>query len=87
MRSRCKTRHDGIVVTTDQGTTLLDGQLHQLSFTPNPNITDSISVTTDPANGLNGGLSVVIRGEPIAMSQSGDLATQLRLRDNGCRNS
>jgi flagellar hook-associated protein 1 FlgK len=78
-----QTGDNGIVVTTDQGTTLLDGQVHQLSFTPTPNITDSMSVTADPATGLTGGLSAVtVDGQPIAMSQSGDLAAQLQLRDN-----
>ena len=77
-----QTGDNGIVVTTDQGTTLLDGQVHKLSFTPTPHITDSMSVTADPANGLSGGLSAVtVDGQPIAVSQNGDLAGQLQLRD------
>lgn len=74
--------NNGIVVTTDQGTVLYDGQVHQLAFTQTPTITDGMSVTADPATGQTGGLSAVtVDGQPIAMSQNGDLAGQLQLRD------
>jgi flagellar hook-associated protein 1 FlgK len=74
--------NNGLAVTTDQGTTLYDGSVHQLAFTPTPNITDGMSVTADSATGQTGGLSAVtVDGQPISMSQNGDLAGQLELRD------
>jgi flagellar hook-associated protein 1 FlgK len=73
---------NGIIVTTDQGTTLWDGQAHDLQFTPTPNIPDTLAVTADPAAGISGGLSqVTVAGQPIAMSQSGSIAANLQLRD------
>ena len=74
--------NNSITVTTDQGTTLYDGSVHQLGFTPTPNIPSQLQQTADPANGYSGGLSAVtVDGQPIAMSQSGDIAAQLQLRD------
>ncbi len=74
--------NNSITVTTDQGTTLYDGTVHQLSFTPTPNIPSQLQQTADPANGYIGGLSAVtVDGQPIAMSQNGDIAAQLQLRD------
>jgi flagellar hook-associated protein 1 FlgK len=74
--------NNGIVVTTDGGTTLYDGSAHPLSFTPTPNIPSQLQETADPANGYVGGLSAVtVDGQPIAISQSGDIAAQLQLRD------
>lgn len=74
--------NNAITVTTDGGTTLYDGTVHALSFTPTPNIPSSLQVTADPANGYTGGLSAVtVDGQPIATSQSGDIAAQLQLRD------
>jgi flagellar hook-associated protein 1 FlgK len=74
--------NNSITVTTDQGTTLYDGSVHQLAFTPTPNIPSQLQQTADPANGYSGGLSAVtVNGQPIAMSQSGDIAAQLQLRD------
>jgi flagellar hook-associated protein 1 FlgK len=71
-----------ITVTTDQGTTLFDGTVHALSFTPTPIIPATMRVTPDPANGLTGGLSnVTVDGQPISMSQSGSIAANLQLRD------
>lgn len=74
--------NNSITVATDQGTTLYDGSVHQLSFTPTPSIPSQLTQTADPANGYSGGLSAVtVDGQPIAMSQSGDIAAQLQLRD------
>ena len=74
--------NNSITVTTDQGTTLYDGEVQPLSFTPTPSIPSQLAVTADPANGYSGGLSqVTVDGQPIAMSQSGDIAAQLQLRD------
>jgi flagellar hook-associated protein 1 len=74
--------NNSITVTTDQGTTLYDGSVHDLDFTPTPNIPSQLQQTADPANGYSGGLSgVTVDGQPIAMSQSGDIAAQLQLRD------
>jgi flagellar hook-associated protein 1 len=73
----------GITVATDGGTTLLDGgTVNDLSFTPASTITPQMQVTADPANGYTGGLSAVtVDGQPIAISQNGDIAAQLQLRD------
>ena len=72
----------GITITTDQGTTLWDGSVHDLSFTATPEIPSQLQVTADPSTGYTGGLSqVTVDGAPIQMSQSGDLAAQLQLRD------
>ena len=66
----------------DQGTTLWDGTEHKLSFTPTANIPSQLQQTADPANGYSGGLSAVtVDGQPMAMSQSGDIAANLQLRD------
>jgi flagellar hook-associated protein 1 len=74
--------NNGIIVTTDQGTTLWDGTEHKLSFTQTPNIPSQLQQTADPANGYTGGLSAVtVDGQPIAMSQTGDIAANLQLRD------
>lgn len=74
--------NNSITVTTDQGTPLFDGEVHALSFSATPNIPSQLQVTADPANGYSGGLSqVTVDGQPIAMSQSGDIAAQLQLRD------
>ncbi len=74
--------NNSITVTTDQGTALYDGNVHDLSFTPTPNIPSQLQQTADPANGYSGGLSrVSVNGQPIAMSQSGAIAAQLQLRD------
>jgi flagellar basal body rod protein FlgB len=74
--------NNGIVVTTDQGTTLFDGQPHDLSFTATPTIPSNMRVTADPTNGYIGGLSsVTVDGQPIAMSQNGSIAANLQLRD------
>jgi len=72
----------GIIVTTDQGTTLWDGSEHKLSFTSTQDIPSQLQVTADPANGYTGGLSqVTVGGQPIQMSQSGSIAANLQLRD------
>lgn len=74
--------NNGIVVTTDQGTTLYDGQVHQLSFTSTPNIPSSMRVDPNTALGQTGGLgTVTVDGQPLAMSQSGSIAADLQLRD------
>jgi flagellar hook-associated protein 1 FlgK len=74
--------NNSITLTTDQGTTLYDGTVHQLAFTPTPDIPSQLQQTADPANGYSGGLSAVtVDGQPIATSQSGDIAAQLQLRD------
>jgi flagellar hook-associated protein 1 FlgK len=74
--------NDSIIVTTDQGTALYDGKVHDLAFTPTPSIPSQLQQTADPANGYSGGLSAVtVNGHPIAMSQTGDIAAQLQLRD------
>jgi flagellar hook-associated protein 1 FlgK len=74
--------NNSITVTTDQGTALYDGSVHDLAFTPTPNIPSQLQQTADPANGYIGGLSAVtVGGQPIAMSQTGDIAAQLQLRD------
>jgi flagellar hook-associated protein 1 FlgK len=71
-----------ITVTTDQGTTLYDGNVHPLAFTPTPSIPSQLQATADPANGYSGGLSAVtVDGHPIATSATGDIAAQLQLRD------
>jgi flagellar hook-associated protein 1 len=74
--------NNSITVTTDQGTTLFDGSVHDLAFTPTPNIPSQLQKSADPANGYSGGLSAVtVDGQPLAMSQTGDIAAQLQLRD------
>lgn len=74
---------NGIIVTTDQGTTLWDGQEHKLSFTATPNIPSTMQVAADPANGISGGLSqVTVGGKPLATSQTGSIAANLQLRDS-----
>jgi flagellar hook-associated protein 1 len=74
--------NNGIILSTDQGTTLYDGTVHPLSFTATPNIPSQLQETGDAANGYIGGLSAVtVDGQPIATSQSGDIAAQLQLRD------
>jgi flagellar hook-associated protein 1 len=73
---------NGIVVTTDQGTTLYDGQVHPLSFTATPNISSAMRVSPDVASGQIGGLgTITANGKPIQMSQSGSIAADLQLRD------
>jgi flagellar hook-associated protein 1 FlgK len=66
---------NGIVVTTDGGTTLWDGQVHALSFTATPNL----SATTDLTG--NAATQVTVDGKPIATSQSGSIAANLQARD------
>jgi flagellar hook-associated protein 1 len=74
--------NNGIVVTTDQGTTLYDGQVHDLSFTPTPNIPSNMRVDPNTALGQTGGLgTVTVDGQPLEMSQSGSIAADLQLRD------
>jgi len=73
---------NSITVTTDGGTTLYDGTVHALSFTPSPDIPSQLRETADPANGYSGGLSAVTAdGQPVSISASGDIAAQLQLRD------
>jgi len=73
----------GIMVSTDEGTTLLDGTTtYNLSFTPTPDIPNSMQVTADPSTGMTSGLSqVTVNGQPIQMSDSGSIAANLQLRD------
>jgi flagellar hook-associated protein 1 FlgK len=66
---------NGITITTDGGTTLYDGQVHQLSFTPTPNLSATTDLTGDAAN------QVTVDGQPIAISQSGSIAANLQARD------
>ena len=74
--------NNGIVVTTDGGTTLFDGTVHQLSFTPTSNIPANMQGTGDPSQGTIGGLSAVtVGGQPIEISQNGSIAANLQLRD------
>jgi flagellar hook-associated protein 1 len=74
--------NNGIIVTTDGGTTLLDGTADQLSFTPTMTIPANMQETADPATGMIGGLSAVtVGGQPIAISQNGSIAANLQLRD------
>ena len=74
--------NNSIIVTTDGGTTLLDGTVNQLSFTPTMTIPANMQETADPATGMIGGLSAVtVDGQPIAMSQNGSIAANLQLRD------
>ncbi len=74
--------NNGIIVTTDGGTPLLDGTVDQLSFTPTMTIPANMQQTADPAAGMIGGLSAVtVNGQPIAISQSGSIAANLQLRD------
>jgi flagellar hook-associated protein 1 len=74
--------NNGIIVTTDQGTTLFDGQVHQLSFTATANIPTSLRVNPNPTLGQTGGLGLVtVGGQPLQTSQSGSIAADLELRD------
>ena len=74
--------NNSITVTTDQGTALYDGKVHDLVFAPTPSIPSQLQQTADPANGYSGGLSAVtVDGRLVATSQSGDIAAQLQLRD------
>jgi flagellar hook-associated protein 1 FlgK len=74
--------NDGLIVTTDGGTTLLDGSVDHLSFTPTATIPANMQQTGDPATGMIGGLSgVTVNGQPIAVSQNGSIAANLQLRD------
>jgi flagellar hook-associated protein 1 FlgK len=74
--------NNGIVVTTDQGTTLYDGQVRPLSFTPTSNIPSSMRVNPNTALGQSGGLgTVTVDGQPIQMSGTGSIAADLQLRD------
>jgi flagellar hook-associated protein 1 len=74
--------NDGIIVSTDQGTVLWDGTVHQLSFTQTPTITATQSITANPSEGYTGGLSnVTVDGQPLQMSQNGSIAADLQLRD------
>jgi flagellar hook-associated protein 1 FlgK len=74
--------NDGIIVTTDQGTTLWDGTEHKLAFTPTPMITATQSLTANLAEGYTGDLSnATVDGQPINMSQNGSIAADLQLRD------
>ncbi len=66
---------NGITIDTDGGTTLWDGQVHQLAFTPTPNLSATTNLTGDPAN------QVTVGGQPIAISQSGSIAANLQARD------
>lgn len=73
---------EGIVVTTDGGTTLWDGQVHALSFTATPAIPSAMRVNPDGTPGQIGGLSAVtVNGRPLATSQTGAIAGNLHLRD------
>lgn len=73
---------EGISIATDQGTTLWDGRVHKLSFTATPSIPATMRTTPDAAHGLTGGLSdVTVDGQKLAVSQSGSIAANLRLRD------
>lgn len=73
---------DNIVVTTDRGTTLWDGAVHELSFDPTPVIPSTMAATANADRGLSGGLSgVTVDGEPMAMSRMGTIAANLELRD------
>lgn len=74
--------NDGIIVTTDQGTTLWDGTEHKLSFAPTPIMTATQAVTANPAEGYIGNLSnVTVDGAPVRTSQNGSIAADLQLRD------
>ena len=71
-----------IVVSTDRGSTLYDGVVHQLSFRSTPSIPSNMRLTADPANGLIGGLSqVMVDGSPLQLSASGKIAANMQLRD------
>lgn len=73
---------EGISIATDQGTTLWDGKVHHLSFTATPSIPATMRATPDADRGLTGGLSdVTVDGQKIAVSQSGTIAANLKLRD------
>ena len=74
--------NDGVIVTTDQGTTLWNGSEQKLAFTGSPIITATQSGTANLAEGYSGGLSkVTVNGQPIQMSQNGSIAANLQLRD------
>jgi flagellar hook-associated protein 1 FlgK len=73
---------EGIVVTTDGGTTLWDGQVHRLSFTATPAIPTAMRADPDGSKGQIGGLSgVTVNGRALAVSESGAIAGNLHLRD------
>lgn len=72
----------GIVVTTDGGTTLWDGQVHALSFTATPSIPSAMRLNQDATRGQIGGLAdVTVNGRPVAISRNGAIAGDLQLRD------
>ncbi|HTR16047.1 MAG TPA: flagellar hook-associated protein FlgK [Acetobacteraceae bacterium] len=77
--------NNGIIVTTDQGTTLWDGTEHKLSFTATSDIPNNLisnPTAAQTADGYLSGLSgVTVDGRPIAMSQTGSIAANLQLRD------
>jgi flagellar hook-associated protein 1 FlgK len=73
---------NSIVVTTDRGSTLWDGAVHELSFDATPVIPSTMAAKADAERGLSGGLSgVTVDGQPIAMSRQGSIAANLELRD------
>jgi flagellar hook-associated protein 1 FlgK len=63
----------GIIVTTDNGTTLWDGNVHTLSFTPTG------SIAADAAGSTLG--QVTVGGQPLNISSNGIIAGNLALRD------
>lgn len=74
--------NNGIIVTTDEGTTLFDGTPDLLSFTPTTNIPSNMRLDPNTSLGQIGGLSnVTVNGQPIQMSQNGNIAADLQLRD------
>lgn len=74
--------NNGIIVTTDGGTTLFDGTANQLSFTPTTNIPSNMRLNPNTSAGQVGGLSnVTVNGQPVQMSQNGSIAADLQLRD------
>lgn len=74
---------NSIVVTTDRGSTLWDGAVHELSFDATPVIPSTMAAKADAERGLSGGLSgVTVDGQPIAMSRQGSIAANLELRDS-----
>ncbi len=74
---------NGIVVTTDRGSTLWDGAVHELSFEATPVIPSTMAAAANAEKGLSGGLSgVTVDGQPMAMSRLGTIAANLELRDS-----
>ena len=73
-----------LVLVTDGGTMLFDnGTVHSLSFTATPSIPDEMRVTGSASAGTTGGLSqVTVGGQPIQISNNGQIAANLNLRDN-----